>query len=542
MSTREGGRLFVKILILAFFGFIFCVLLKHSFDYLDPDFGWHLKFGQDIAATGDVPRVNVVNYTIFGRSWVDHEWLSNLITYGIFKASDYVGVNVFFSLLATMAFFLQYLIVKRFFISKESVGMSIFFAIQFFAVFASLPSLGVRMQEFTLLFLAVLLFILYAYEKTGKTLILWALPPMMYLWSSLHGGFLLGLGLSFLFFVVKAIEPIVVKLFVFNRLQKRVIPREKVAVFGVWAVLSFLATLMTPYGLELYSFLTSYGNDFYLGRIFEWFHQFRYPFFYPQLFYFELVFLALGWWSLTNFALKRRKDLNMGFWDATVFFVLLVMALKSRRHFPLFAMFSAPILAALMVDFFGLRDRKWPAKLSSDRRFDLGLKAFLLSVSLLASVSCLLASRMNNDPWKHYGHKYPYRAVEFLKTHPMYSQGRLFNEFNWGGYLIWTWPDKQIFIDGRLPQMEYKGHSLLEEFYDFFTPGRAAMKLEEYGIEVVLLSVKKDEIRPNWLEKNLLMIKSEHAKDSPLDEHLNSSPDWELVYNDGVAKIFTKKH
>ncbi len=541
MSYLKKTNFFVKITIASFFILVFSLLLKHSFGYLDPDFGWHLKFGEEIALSGDVPRINLVNYTLFNIPWVDHEWLSNLLTYFIFNFSGYVGVNIFFSFLALLAFVVQYLIVKRFFIPKDRLGILIFLVFQFFFIFASLPSLGVRMQEFTLLFTAILLFILYAYEKTSKQAVLIILPPLLYFWASLHGGFLFGLGLLFLFFVAKSIEPFIVRGWSENFLEKRSMSKKSLFIFCFWSLLSFLATLVTPYGLKLYSFLFSYRNDFYLERIFEWFHQFRYPFFYSQLIGLDIAFLILVWWLVRVLLLRRKVETKINLWEAVFFFVLSFMAVRSRRHFPLWSIFSVPILASLTVEFVGLKMKLLPEVIAKSFLLDKGVKIFILFSILISSAACLLASDINNDPWSHYGYKYPYAAVEFLKDHPEYSQGKLFNEFNWGGYLIWVWPGKELFIDGRLPQMEYKGHSLLEEFYEFSSKDKAGDKLNEYSIETVLISAKKDEFSPAWWEKSLLAVKDDDEDKSSLGEYLSSSPDWRLVYNDDVAKVFIRE-
>ncbi|PJA10525.1 hypothetical protein COX68_00270, partial [Candidatus Falkowbacteria bacterium CG_4_10_14_0_2_um_filter_41_15] len=73
-----------------FYILIFALLLKHSYAYLDPDFGWHLKTGQEIITTGQVPSINYVNYTLLGESWVDHEWLANAAVYWIFTNWGYL--------------------------------------------------------------------------------------------------------------------------------------------------------------------------------------------------------------------------------------------------------------------------------------------------------------------------------------------------------------------------------------------------------------------------------------------------------------------
>src|SRR5438105_9380502 len=41
----------------------------------DFDLGWHLRAGQLILATHQLPRVDYFSNTMAGQSWVDNEWL-----------------------------------------------------------------------------------------------------------------------------------------------------------------------------------------------------------------------------------------------------------------------------------------------------------------------------------------------------------------------------------------------------------------------------------------------------------------------------------
>ena len=531
------------LLILGLYALLLAIFFKHSLDYLDPDLGWHLKFGQEIIEMADVPRVNAVNYTLSGYQWVDHEWLSNLVTYAVYASAGYVALNLFFALLALSAVLLQYRIARNFFFQEKSFALLVFFALQLFGAYASLPSLGVRMQEFTLLFLGVLLFIFYDYQKNPKGRVVWFLPPLLYLWSCLHGGFLLGLGLAFLFPAFKAAEAVLFKFRHFDFLSGRPLSFLEIRRFLFWSLLALASTSFTPYGLKLYSFLASYRNDFYLGRIYEWFHQFRYPFFYPQLIFILIVAAIWLWWALRTFYFNRNKAIiRVSLWDVSLLAIFSVLAIRSRRHFPLLAMFSVPVTASLLADFLNLKSQQWTDRFLKDRVLDRLVVVFLTLVFICSLSLQLVSAKFTLDPWKSFSHGYPYEAAKYLQSHPEYS-GRLFNEFNWGGYLIWVYPGRELFIDGRLPQVEYKGHSLLEEFYAVFEPGQAQEKLEEHDIEVVLLSAKKEEILPTWWEKRFFGIKESRAEDIPvtaLEDYLGSSPDWFLVYQDEVSKVFVK--
>ena len=74
----------------------FSVLLRNSYLSLDPDLGWHLKIGSEIVQNREIPRIEHYDYPMLGRSWVDHEWLMNAITYLIYNNFGYFAVSVFF--------------------------------------------------------------------------------------------------------------------------------------------------------------------------------------------------------------------------------------------------------------------------------------------------------------------------------------------------------------------------------------------------------------------------------------------------------------
>ena len=543
--AENKNKLFVW-LVGFFYVLVFFLLLKNSFSYLDPDFGWHIKMGQEIISNLDVPRTNFINYTIYKVSWVDHEWLSGVLTYFIYDKLGYIAVNIFFAFLALIAFLIQYFTFKKFF-SAGTGSFLIFLAIQLLGAYASQPSLGVRMQEFTLLFLAFLLLIFYSYEKKPNKKILLCLPVLFWFWASLHGGFLLGVGLLGFFVLIKLAEIIVFKFFQPKFLIKSPLPFKKIVDFSIFGLLSLAATCLTPYGLKLYSFLTSYRNDYYLGVLSEWLNQFRYPLVYWQLAFLELLLLVFIWWGLKVFWFRKGSDEEkISLWNLFLLSLFTFMAFRSKRHFPLLFMVSVPVLAYFLTTFLNLKNFSLSKKIFTNYLMDKGAKTFFILVFICSLSLQIVSINFVSDPWMVFGGKLPYGAVQYLKHNPEYGDLRLFNEFNWGGYLIWTLPGKQLFIDGRLSQYWYKGRSLLEEYQEFLIPGNAEGKLAEHKIEMVLLESggKPLVIRP-WKRKLFGVKEKEGLRNkngySGLETFLKSSPEWRLVYGDGVASIYVKK-
>ncbi len=61
-----------KLLWALFYLFVFSFLACNSFSYLDPDFGWHLRFGQIIWESRSLPHDQIFMWSLGGQQWVDH--------------------------------------------------------------------------------------------------------------------------------------------------------------------------------------------------------------------------------------------------------------------------------------------------------------------------------------------------------------------------------------------------------------------------------------------------------------------------------------
>lgn len=110
--------------------------------------------------------------------------------------------------------------------------------------------------------------------------------------------------------------------------------------------------------------------------------------------------------------------------------------------------------------------------------------------------------------------------------------------YQWGGYLVWMWPEKKIFIDGRFPQYVIHNHTLLEEYHQFFNKERTPQKLNQYDIDAVLLS-KEPKPTFRWYEKTFASFQAlENDKFDELGEYLRSDSEWKIDYEDQNSIIF----
>jgi hypothetical protein len=156
----------------------------------DPDLWWHLRTGQWIVDTSQVPHSDPFSFTRAGHPWVSHEWLSEVLFYQLWKHGGAAALIVSSAIVTTAGFMLLYLRCLRY-------GQKTYWAVAViaFGALASAPCWGVRPQMFTFTLASLLLWLIEAGERRSA-LLLW-IPPLFLLWLNLHGGFALGPALLF---------------------------------------------------------------------------------------------------------------------------------------------------------------------------------------------------------------------------------------------------------------------------------------------------------------------------------------------------------
>jgi hypothetical protein len=525
MLKRKKKSKFALIFWILFYFLVFLMLIRGGFSYLDPDFGWHLKVGGAISISGQVPHANLYNYTYTGN-WVDHEWLSNLTLYQIYNFAGYQALVIFFALLivATLIF-LNFLASRQ---TKYKIPLWLSASLQLLGVLAAMPHFGLRLQELALPFVAIVLGLLYYYEKRGNWRILLFLAPLFWLWASLHASFLIGLFLIAAFIAVKISERILqgYKFWSFIDYSKLLSPR-KICFLFLGLLGSFLATLLTPYKLGLYGFLAGYKNKAYLSLIQEWLPQYTFPFHYNQL-----VYLALGVAAALFYIYYRlREKRGLEIWPLFLMAIFLILSFKSRRHFPLFLIVTFGfVLEAYAYLFLEIKIAyyKW-------------LRYLVISCLVLVCAAQLVALKPVVDPFAGFCSDYPCDALEFLKTNPQYTSGHILNEYGWGGFMISQLPETKIFIDGRLPQVAFAGWTFIEEYNSFFHgEDDLQLKLDKYNIQTILIKAVDKPVSVKKWEQLLFVIRDEDlVVENKLRDYLEQTTTWKLIYDDGVAKIYT---
>src|SRR5438093_2534499 len=211
------------------------------------DFWWHLEMGKVIAAGKTIPVVDLFSFTAAGKPFIAQNWLAELIYYGLYRLGDLPLVVFANALLALVGFLAVYSLCLK---ATKNLRMAV--------AVSTLAALGVigtiRPQTFSVVMFALYYWVLVCYRSYGKNH-LWLLPPLMVLWTNLHGAFVLGLGLIALFIICEGLRRLVDQ----ARTDALTLPalRRLTTVF----ILSALATLVNPEGYKVYEYIRTVVTD-----------------------------------------------------------------------------------------------------------------------------------------------------------------------------------------------------------------------------------------------------------------------------------------
>jgi len=466
---------------------------------MDPDFGWHLRSGTDLLKNLSVPKFDPYSYTLPNWPWVNHEWLSDgMVAFVYNHLGTFVLIGLFAIFIAA-AFILAAGITKVEFKYKVLAGV--------IAVLAALPILGVRAQMITLFGMALTLWLLYRWRR-GEIKTIWWFPLIFLAWANLHGGFVIGLIILALFFIVEGIKYLVDHLW--PKISKKLkiteaslTKKQLISLFGM-GIVSGLATLINPYGWGLYyDFYKLFINPFAISHISEWQPvSFDNPIAQNYIIYLIIFGLVL---------LLAYRKIEPTRWAITL--VFLYLSLMYWRNLPFFMIMSVGFLAEILQDHTNLV-------------FDQVTRNRWLMIIIVAIVSITTAQRLGDVVPKtldlrqtFWSSGYPISAVEWMKDHPDELGDKMFNEYGWGGFLIWQFPDQKVFLDGRMPFWQIGDRFVFydEQYIVNAYAGGIEIMETKYGVDWVFLRAGR-----------------------PLDLVLNTREGWKKIYNDQLTVIYRK--
>jgi hypothetical protein len=322
---------------------------------------------------------------------------------------------------------------------------------------------------------------------------LW-LPVIMVVWANLHGGFTLGIALAFAF----ALEALLAA-----RHTQRV--RATARSWALFAVLTVASSLLTPHGPQgiLFTWQVLVDSSYALNWIGEW----RSPDFHSLQ--------PLEIWLLGGLAFMMFQGLRLPPIRLVLVLGLLHLSLKHVRYIELLGLLVPLFVAAPFAEQWRRKQQTTPQLESADRFF----RTLAQPAGQWAALTCLaivLAVPIWSDRVRPI--ELPESAVPALAVKAAQQaglKGRVLNNYNWGGYLIYT--GIPVFIDGRA---DLYGDAFLREYVEAL-----ALKKSD-GLKKLL-----DKYQITW---TLL------EPDTSAVTFLDQLPGWRRLYADQTAVVHVR--
>ena len=463
------------------------IALQLKLCVLDLDIWWHLKVGDWIVEHLAVPHTGILSRTAANRPWIAYSWGYEVLLSRAYAGFGLIGIGLFGTLLTLAVAFAIYWMLRRlsgrFWLACVLTGV-----VCLAFLFNTMP----RPFFFSMMLFAVTLTLLLEANRSGRVQGLYWLPPLFLVWANLHIQFIYGLFLIGLLLSVSVAQRVAKRLgFEPDFLRSSTLPVKGLAILFAACV---LATFAGPNFYRPYQAVYEYSKaKFTYSVIVELLPlTFRSYSHFAELFLVAAGFFAVGW--------QRKLDP----FKLALLTIASVVAFRTMRD----AWFICIPAAACIADFPAPEDAR-------DRP-----ESWFENFGVAAAVVLLLAIFSRGADFNQraldraISAQYPVNAINFLRRNPV--PGPLYNNLNWGGFLMWYMPDYPVAIDGR---NDLYGDDMDKIFFD---------------CQNAATSYSTD---PYLNEAGVVLLDSQ----LPLAKILSIDPRFELVYHDDTATVYARR-
>lgn len=451
----------------------------------DPDLGWHLKYGEYFYHNGKILAENTFSHLMPGFHWINISWGIDVIDYFIFSNFGFLGLMILGALVITATFF---------FFSRAFKLTALEQAIIFpFLIFLEhvLINQSFKGQSVSILFLSLQTYLLEKYfGKADKKLIIFLMILYLF-WTNINGQFLLGLGIL--------VIHLAAKIFSDDQFKRN---NKLLSIFKIFLPVC-ATTLINPYGIIVYPETLRWAFDSKSKLILE----FQPIFASPSLFAGYILTAIFVLTSLAFIYTSNTFKKNLPY--IVIAGVLFTAAYSINRYALSLYYFTIPFLKIVISSYI-------------PRNFN---KSWIIIIAILLLQIIYLFNTKNpenlfsNLTWSKYCMHFiscSPEAAEFIMKNNLQHK-KIFTVYNWGGFLIWNYPQISPPIDGRmLMWKDEKGFSGFDYYYSI-TANKIDIDKTDYEVAMIDKSI---------LSMRLLQLEKEKK--------------WKLVYKDKKAFIFVR--
>ena len=480
-------RLVQRLGLVVFLTVVGALSFSYKLTLLDPDTWWHLKVGDWIIEHTAVPHTGILSRTAANRPWVAYSWGYELLLSRAYAWFGLAGIGVFGALLTIGVAYGVYWMMRRlsgrFWLAV--VGASI---VSSAFLFDGSP----RPFFVSIALYGVMLALLLEANRSGRVPVLYWLPLIFLVWANIHVQFIYGLFVLGLFVGVNVMQRLLGAAGIApGFLQFPSLPAAHL--LGIFAA-CVLATLIGPNFYHPYIAVYQYTQAKFPYSVIVELQPLSFRL-YSNLA--ELLLAAAGF-----YAVGWQKKIEP--FKLALLAVAAVVAFRTMRD----AWFICLSAAACVADFPATDSQRDP------------VPTWLGGAGVAAVTAVLLLAISSSTDFNQRGldrtisATYPVNAINFLRRNPV--PGPLYNNLNWGGFLMWYMPDTPVAIDGR---NDLYGDDLDRMFYD--TQNAA----------------KSYETDPYLNEAGVILLDST----LPLAKILTVDPRFRLIYRDQIATVYARR-
>lgn len=505
----------------AIFFSLFYVILLSIENYrlrvlYDSDINWLLKTGEYIFTHNFVlPQTDIYSYTNPHIVWVLYQWLFEVILYFSYSLSFFQGIGSFVTIIFALTFTVLYVLLR-----KNNVGMLFSLVALGLGAWTSVICYYARPAIMTYLFICCLL-LLFNLAENKNTKYLYIIPFIFLLWANLHLGFPSGI---FIFIIYLSIQ--LVK-YLYNKTQDQF---NLLKTTTIALILSFIFTLINPYGIDLYSYLLNLASSDYMNNNIK---ELLSPNFHID-FYRPMLILIFGIFVLSHFIRK------VPFYYIICLTISAILTLIFVRNIPFFGIFACIVFAIQLqsaCDEVCSNEKIHPIikfPFEQLNRFNNFEKEILtitpkptkinLSAIAIPAFILIIVATMNygfNQKYFKFSLNYidvrPVQAFDFVLINK--PPGKFFSEGTWGSYAIFRIPKYKVFIDSRF---DMYGEDFFRTVHEInLGKGDWNKILDKYDV--------------NWIVTPI---------SSPLALQINTmyNKKWFSAYKDKTAQIFMREN
>lgn len=453
-----------------------------------PEIWIHLRTGIWILQNHAIPHTGLFSQHS-NLIWNDSTWGFDVLLAAAYQAFGLRSIPILLMVMKVA------LAVATFFLAKAGRlnfwGAVVLSAVAQFVI----SSLQPLPYVFSILLLAVELWLLVRSRQTGSTKNLFWLPVLFVLWTNLHIQVVAGLLLLILFLISLLIEAGLRKMGV-GGLSEQIRPVD-LKQAGIVSLLSIFASCVNPYTFHLFPAIQSLYSAVGFGHFTEMSSMnFRRPQQFALMLLVMMAFLSLG----------RRRRLEI--FEMLALLGGTLIAFRIERDGWMVVLPAVAVLAQ------GFRLMPIRSAIASAARpaWEWPLAA-ALTVVAVGIGSALVPGR--NVLMERASRYFPVKACDYIVANGLPQP--IFNAYSWGSFLTWYMPEYPVAVDSR---GELYGDETLSNYFDI-VGGKELLESQPMVARARVLLLEKD----SAIAKALINLPGLKAQ-------------YSLVYEDDIAGVF----